>query len=52
MFVLIQYVSITALLQDLIVHSDIEYLIGNIDIIKDEFTTYHSLVKIEIITMN
>lgn len=50
MFVLIQYVTIMVLLQEAIVHSDIEYLISNIDIIKDEFTTYQYLVKLEIIT--
>lgn len=50
MFILIQYVTIMVLLQDSIVHSDIEYLISNIDIIKDEFTTYQFLVNLEIIT--
>lgn len=50
MFVLIQYITIMVLLQDSIVHSDIKSLICNIEKIKDAFTTYQSLVKLEIIT--
>lgn len=50
MFILIQYVTIMVLFQESIVQSDIEYLISNIDIIKDKFTTFLFLVKLEVIT--